>query len=99
LRDSGMRVWRTSERLQGEGRSWRVRDIAGVGYLLSSVFCIFPKQKYYWALEEYGFLRRFAMFLLLRHGRDPPPSFPSLGVIRGLRMTCIHLRDKIEYPA
>ena len=31
------------KRLQGEGRSWRVRDIAGVGYLLSSVFCIFPQ--------------------------------------------------------
>jgi hypothetical protein len=31
------------KRLQGEGRSWRVRDIAGVGYLLSSLFCTFPK--------------------------------------------------------
>src|SRR4029077_20311437 len=82
-----MRVWRTSERLQGEGRSWRVRDIAGVGYLLSSVFCIFPKQKYYWALEEYGFLRRFAMFLLLRRR-------PSRAVVPQFR-----LRMAVHSPA
>ena len=47
----------------GEGRSWRVRDIAGVGWVLSSVFCIFPKEKYYAALEDYGLLRIFAVSL------------------------------------
>jgi hypothetical protein len=72
-----MRVWRTSERLQGEGRSWRVRDIAGVGYLLSSVFCIFPKQKYYSALENCGFLQIFAVFLLLDNGDIPRRPFPN----------------------
>ena len=70
------------KRLQGEGRSWRVRDIAGVGYLLSSLFCTFPKQKYYSALESYGFLRVFAVFLLTA-GRPLKPLFSNLsGEIR-----------------
>jgi hypothetical protein len=67
------------KRLQGEGRSWRVRDIAGVGYLLSSVFCTFPKQKYYSALENYGFLRVFAVLLLLDNGDIPRRRSPVRG--------------------